>query len=164
MTNQTNDDEWTEEYDDRFRLKLTRGDEQIVIRKLPGNDDRFETVGYLSDDTYHTVHDRLPAAERQARVLTELADHEITFEPGDHVWVVTSVFEDTVARGQVVRNDDRYQTVEVYFDYDPYDHTSDHQERTVDVDPSEMIHAGADFVESLSFVGMHDVIEVDDFR
>jgi hypothetical protein len=153
--------EWTVECDDRFKLKLTCGDDTIELQRGPATDSR-EVVGYLGDQVYHTTHAHEAEAQRRVEVLKELATFEPEFEVAEEVYVVSDGFEPVVQRGIVLHNVEQHRSVEVHFESDPFDSESDEQ-RSIGCDPTEMLHVDADAAEVLSFVGRHDLLEPGDF-
>jgi len=162
MSEQATGDDWTVQCDDRFKLRLTHDNgDTIELQRGPATDDR-EVVGYLGDRVYHTTHAREAEALDRVEVLKELATFEPTFETAEEVYVVSDGFEPVVQRGIVLHNVEQHRSIDVHFESDPFDAESD-EARSIGCDPSEMLHVDADTAEVLTFVGRHDLLEVEDF-
>ncbi len=163
MSQQSRSD-WEQQYDDRYGMKLTRdGDSIKLSRPHPAADDgTYEVVAHLGDRTYHTTHARVNEALDRVAMVVLMDKREPEFEVGDDVFVVSDGFEAVVQRGEVVRNNDEYQSIDVHFYYDPFDPESS-EERVIGCDPSELLHAHAGTVELHQFIGRDNLLEWEDF-
>lgn len=160
-------DEWDEMYDNRFALKLRRGEDTIKLARPQNLYDglgraQYEVIAYIGDEVFHTTHQYEQTALERVAVCTMLAEHEVEFEVGDDVFAVSSAFDPVVQHGTVVRNDE-HRSVGVRFEVDPFVGAEQGQ-RFVGVDPDELIHADADAAEVLTFIGQTDVLEPADFE
>jgi hypothetical protein len=167
MATETADaDEWETEYSDRFAYKRRRGQDTIKVKQpqdIDGARDHYEVVARLGDDVYHTTHAEENEAMERVMVLEGLCDYEVTFETGEHVYVVDDSFESVVQEGHIGFNVGMYDSIPVFVDTDPYD--ADEQEgRVIRVQREQIIHADADTVETLVFIGRIDLLEPEDFE
>jgi len=160
---------WTQQYDDRFGLKLTRGDDSIKLSRPHASvdeaDQTYEVVGHIGDRVYHTTHAQEHVALDRVAILVLLDKREPTFEPGEQVYVVSDGFDPVVQRGMVapeLRQHEDARSVEVVFPTDPFDTESD-ESRTIGCDPTELLHVDADTVEVYRFIGRDDLLEWEDF-
>jgi hypothetical protein len=168
MSDQT-DYRWQQIYDDRYGLKLTRGDDSIKLSRphtaVDEADKTYEVVGHIGDRVYHTTHARENEALDRVAILVLLDKREPTFEEGEQVYVVSDCFDPVVQRGMVAPESRQHgdaQSVEIVFPTDPFESDVD-RSRTIACDPSELLHVDADTVEVLRFIGRDDLLEWEDF-
>jgi len=168
MSDQT-DYRWQQIYDDRYGLKLTRGDDSIKLSRphtaVDEADQTYEVVGHIGDRVYHTTHARENEALDRVAILVLLDKREPTFESGDEVYAVSDGFDPVIQRGHVGFADsdtEGQQSIDVFFSTDPFDSESD-EGRVIGCDPSELLHVDADTVEVLRFIGRDDLLEWEDF-
>lgn len=157
-------DGWTVDFDDRYGRRVVCDDDTVTIKRprSPEASQQFEVVGRIGDDIYHTTHETMWEAYERERVLCLLADWEPTYETGDTVYVVDAGFSPCMQRGTVKSNNNKYQTIEVWFGSDPFDPWAN-EERIVGVQADQAVHVNPSTVELLVFNGSVDLLELTDF-
>lgn len=165
-------DGWSTIYADEFGWKVENDDtgETVGYRDLPETDERHVIANIDSTTRVrHRVFDSVGRAMRYAQTCAVLVESDrrrsdATYARNDDVVVISAGFEPVAREGTVVDVNDAdsgSNSYEVAFQSDPFDRDSDEQ-RAITCDGSEMIDAGAPGVDVIEFLGMDDIIILDE--